>query len=311
VIDGIKDIEKYDIELIKMDEQDKIIMEYNKMTNKGIEKKYSLGNINKIIMANKDTSDITKLTYKNNIKMAFKVIDAEDFDEIIKDIEGYKLKMEERYKDVGTQKALIVIIGLIYKYINGKDDNRIMEILNEKDDKIFERQEMRRKEVIEIERDELRGLIRLKEDIMIKLILKLTVEYPRRDDYSNIKIIREDNEIKDMEEYDGYYNKNEYKIILRKYKTAKVNKKDDIIIIKDKELKEIIDETFNKYPDRKLLIEKRNGERYKLLGDIVKKELGITLNMMRKILTKELGTSMASKELGHSKLVSQIYYKMD
>ena len=151
---------------------------------------------------------------------------------------------------------------------------------------------------------------------MIYLALLIAIINPKRDDYHNIKviynsIIPNDDAIETLKkkypDYDGYYIKNTYTFIITDYKNSKKYGA-DIFKIDNSKLKEVIDKTFEEYPERDLFIHNEKGNAYTTLTNIIKEHLNISLNDLRKIYTKEQGSKKAKDDLKHSYATNRAYY---
>lgn len=307
-------------------------------SNENINQKYTLNNIFKLI-DDLEIGDTTKTSYKNLISTIFKIYygtiqGGNTFDIILNDFDIFIEKLQEQYVNVSTQREIIVKFLRIAKLLDFDKNiiEKLTKIMYEFQDKHLDVQDEKRLEEITITRDDLiKKTKELYDDekisLMIYLILNIHIYYPKRDDYKNIKIIYDNtfdniyNEIKDDDEnikkikkdyddYDGIYLKNVYTFIIYKYKNVKSYGL-DIFTIEDNNMKKIIDETFDseKYTQRDLFYHNEKGNAYKSVSNIFRKYLDISLNDIRKMLTKEQGTFEAKKQLKHSSAMSRAYYK--
>jgi len=345
-INDNSDISKFNIKLFKeldVKSKNEALLQLNhniKNRNKDSENKnYKKNSLNYIfsLIDKLEIYDTTKTSYKNLITTIFKIYygniqETNTFDIILNDFDNFIIKLQQQYNNVSTQREIVVKFLRIAKLLefNKEIIEKLTKIMYEFQDKHLDVQDEKRLEEITITRDDL--ITKSKElydsgkiSIMIYLILNIHIYYPKRDDYKNIKVIYDNkfdniyNENKDDDEniklikeeyndYDGIYLKNEYTFIITKYKNAK-SYGFDIFTIEDNNMKKIIDESFEEYIDRDLFYHNEKGNAYKSISNIFRKYLQISLNDIRKILTKEQGTFEAKKQLKHSAVISRAYYK--
>jgi hypothetical protein len=280
-----------------------------------------------------DINDTTKQSYKNLTTTIFKIHNGDinnniTFDMIINDIDEFIKKLIKSYSNVSTQREIIVKLLRIAKLLDFDKNiiEKLTKIMYEYQDKHLDEQDKKRTQEINIQRDDLisKSLSLYNDNnisFMIYLILNIHIYYPKRDDYKNIKIIydnfdeniNDDNEnlkilINKYNDYDGLYFKNNYTFVIINYKNAKSYGL-DIFTIDDNNMKKIIDKSFVEYPDRDIFYHNEKNKAYKSVSNIFRKNLGISLNDIRKILTKEMGVYTAKTQLKHSANISRTYYK--
>jgi hypothetical protein len=330
----IDDVNNYTIEQLqqlKATNKNDAVIEFNNYMNKNNnKKKIPLDNLDGIIkkINELNIADLTKKNYiqfaTNIFKIYYGFISATySFDKIVKDISNFLSKMKDLYSNITTQREYIVKFLRIVKLLNynKKIVDDITEIMYEYQDKHLTLQDKKRLfDTTPCTREDL--LKKIKDlfynneiDEMILLILSTHILYPKRDDYKNIKMIYDDidedeiiNDENITEKYDGVYIYNKNKFIIMKYKNSKTYK-NDIFTVDNEFLLNVINECSELYPDRDLYYMNSKKEAYKSVSNIFRKYLGICLNDVRKILTKEKGIYKAKKELKHSANTSRTYYK--
>jgi len=328
-ISDINDYQIIQLSELSATKKNEALIEFNEIMSKSLNQEEKEDNLKNIIKKiNKlEIEDLTKKSYIDFATNIFKIYfgsinNLHSFGDIVKDKKVFIDKMKSKYSNITTQREYIVKFLRIVKLLEYDEEtiNNITEVMYDYQDKHLDEQDEKRKIEITITREELitksRELFDNDEiDLMTLLILLIHIIYPKRDDYKNIKMIynnRSDeeliNDVNIQENYDGVYIVSKHKFIIMKYKNSK-KMKEDIFNIEDPFLMSIIGYTIIEYPNRDLFYHNSKGIAYKSVSNIIKKYLDVSLNDLRKIYTKDVGTYKAKEMLKHSATTSRTYYK--
>lgn len=281
-----------------------------------------------------EIKQITKnnyIAFHNKLLNSFNIKDVSSLFDV--DSDRLKIMFNEKFTNPTVKKEMVVKLLRFTKLITDNYEiiNNFTSLMYDFYNDHLDFQQTKSKYIIDVTRSDLMDIINnLDINILLLLGLYCHVLMPKRDNYKSVKIIYDDKcfeDLKTKKDFENYFDKNPSqesgfflynlkKFVIISYKNAKKSGIDffDISQFNNDEswistFNSVLNKSFEIYPNRVYLIENSKQLPYVTLSKIIKDNLKVSINDIRKIYTKEVGSFVAKKTLKHSFLTSRTYYQ--